>query len=102
LWSRKQCLSHCPLDELLTKGIIMKKAYELTDDEINKLGPVSRAEYERAIRLCKCENAGGPMGGWAHGFDALVNLGWTEGGHTVGHNTFKFWDKPTDLTKLSN
>lgn len=78
----------------------MKKAYELTDDEFAKLGPVSRAEYERAIRLCECENAGGPGGGWAHGFDALVKLGWVEVEHTLGNRTFKFWDKPKDLSGL--
>jgi len=80
----------------------MKKSYELTDDEIAKLGPISRAEYERAIRLCECENAGGPGGGWAHGFDALVKLGWTEGEHTLGHRVFKFWNKPADLSGLSD
>jgi len=71
--------------------------YKLSRHEIDGLDEKTKSEYLRAIGLCECENAGGPGGGWADGFEMLEKLGWVRSERLDGHRTFVSWTKPAKV-----
>ncbi len=72
------------------------KSYELTQEEKSILNPSQVETYERAIRFCNNEDAGG-YNGWAAGHALLISLGWEKVERTEGHRTFVRLEKPSIL-----
>jgi len=66
----------------------------LTDDEKLKLTSDNLELYEKAVRYCGNEHAGG-YDGWSEGHKILKELGWVEHRREEGHRVFVSLVKPT-------
>lgn len=76
------------------------KPYALTPMEYERLTIGEKRKYDEAIFFCRCENANGPMGGWAKGHEMLKEMGWAEQMRTEGHRSFITLVKPAKYTLI--
>lgn len=69
------------------------KSYELTNKEYKILTAEEKTTYDKAIRYCCNEHAGG-HDGWSEGHKLLESIGWRKKSRTVGHRQFTKMIKP--------